>query len=76
VTQLDLTLSGADKTKIQTGLAKLKEHLDQRKEVWNRIPPEKCKAWIVSDKDDVMSLAWNVFKYLDSNFFARKEELE
>ena len=70
---LDLTLSGTDKTKIQTGLVTLKAHLDLRKEIWAKLPLEKRKAWVLSDKDDVITLAYDVYKYLDRNFFSRED---
>ncbi len=70
----DLTLTGQTTSsgQIQTRINTLKTLLDQRKPFWQRMSNEKKKAWVKSGKDPVMSLAWDVFKYLNNNFF--KEE--
>lgn len=40
-----------------------------RKEVWDRLDNVKRRHWIVSDEDPIMSLAWLIYSWLDSNFF-------
>jgi hypothetical protein len=76
MTTFSFTLSDTDRTKLINALSGLKTQLDLRKELWARLPADKCKAWVTSDKDDVMSLAWDIYKYLDNNFFYRKGEVE
>ena len=71
-----LTLSNQKtaKSTIAPKLLTLKQELDKRMEVWQKIPPEKKRAWIKSDKDPIMSLAWDLYKYLDRNFFGEVRE--
>ena len=47
----------------------LKNKLDARKDVWQRVSIEKKKQWVASSKDPIMTLAWNMYKYLRDNFF-------
>lgn len=70
---LNLTGQTTAGTAIQTRIVQLKTLLDQRKPFWDRMPIEKKKAWIKSGEDPVMSLAWDVFKYLNNNFFMNEE---
>ena len=71
----DLTLTGQGTSagQIQTRVAQLKTAMDLRKPFWDRMPIEKKRAWIASNKDPIMSLAWDVFKYLNNNFFRNEE---
>jgi hypothetical protein len=46
--------------------------MELRKEVWDRLPVAKKKAWIASGKDPIMSLAWQVYRYLRDNFFMQE----
>lgn len=71
----DLNLIGQTTagTAIQTRIVQLKSLLDQRKPFWDRMPIEKKRAWIASNKDPVMNLAWDVFKYLNNNFFREED---
>ncbi len=70
---LNLTGQTTAGTAIQTRIVQLKNLLDQRKPFWDRMPNEKKKAWVKSEKDPVMNLAWDVFKYLNNNFFNRED---
>ena len=47
----------------------LKNQLDDRKDVWAKVSLEKKKQWVTSGKDPIMTLAWNMYKYLRDNFF-------
>lgn len=49
----------------------LKTQLDLRKDIWDKISIEKKKKWITSGKDPIMTLAWNIHKYLSENFFTK-----
>ena len=62
------------KSSIAPKLRTLTQELDKRIEIWQKIPPEKKRAWIKSDKDPIMSLAWDLYKYLDRNFFGEVRE--
>ena len=70
---LDLTGQTTSAGQIQTRINALKTLLDQRKPFWDRMPIEKKRAWIASNKDPVMTLAWDVFKYLNNNFFSGED---
>jgi len=47
--------------------------MELRKQIWDRISFEKKKQWIVSDKDPIMTLAWQTYRYLRDNFFLDEE---
>ncbi|MBE3145296.1 MAG: hypothetical protein IMZ61_15465 [Planctomycetes bacterium] len=70
---LTLTEQMTSSSQIQTRILTLKSLLDQRKPFWDRMPIEKKRQWVVSNKDPIMSLAWDVYKYLNNNFFEREE---
>ncbi len=72
---LNLTGQNAERTTIAPKLLRLKQLLDERKVIWSKIPVEKKKKWIKSEKDPVMNLAWDIYKYLDKNFFGERGEL-
>ena len=50
-------------------MQQLKDQLNDRKELWDKLSPEKKRKWATSDKDQIMSLAWDAYKYLHDNFF-------
>jgi hypothetical protein len=54
---------------IQPKIVQLRNAMDLRLPVWNRLSVAKKKAWIVSGKDPIMTLAWQVYRYLRDNFF-------
>lgn len=60
-------------TTINTHIQQLKTQMDARKEVWDKLSPERKKKWILSNKDPIMTLAWQIFKYLRNNFFEEAE---
>ncbi len=51
----------------------LKTQMDARKTVWEKCSRPKKKAWVQSGKDPIMTLAWQIYKYL-SWFF--KDEVD
>lgn len=67
--QLNLSGQETECIGLRPKVVKLKQLLDARKEVWDRIPTAKKKLWITSGKDPVMTLAWDVYRYLRDNFF-------
>ena len=67
--ELNLTGQATSAGQIQTRITQLRNAMEQRKEVWNRLPIAKKKAWITSGKDPIMTLAWQVYRYLRDNFF-------
>jgi hypothetical protein len=66
---LNLSNQETAKTQIQPYINALKTRMDERKEVWARLPREKRVAWVKSGKDPIMTLAWQIYKYLRDNFF-------
>lgn len=72
MTILNLSGQGLERDDIAPKLQKLKNWMDQRKPIWDKLTPEQRKAWVDSDKDPVMSLAWDIFKYLRDNFFGER----
>ena len=67
----DLVLTGQaiERDDVQPKLIKLKNLMDQRKVIWQKIKPAKRKAWVLSGDDPIMDVAWDVYNYLESNFF-------
>lgn len=66
---LDLTGQATLGGQIQTRVNQLRTALDERKQYWDRMPQEKKKAWIASGKDPILTLAWQIYRYLRDNFF-------
>ncbi len=66
---LVLTGQGIERADIAPKLLKMKNLLDQRKVIWQKIPPEKRKVWVTSEKDPIMDIAWDIWTYLRANFF-------
>ncbi len=69
---LNLTGQATSAGQIQTRINQLKTAMDLRLEIWNRLPVGKKKAWITSGKDPIMTLAWQVYRYLRDNFFGQE----
>ena len=74
MTDLNLTGQTTLASAIQTRVSQLKTAMDDRLPVWRKLPDEKKKKWVTSDKDDIMTLSWNIYKYLRDNFFERGVE--
>ena len=53
---------------IQPKMLLLKEQLDLRSPIWAKVSCDKKKAWIKSDKDPLMTLAFQLGQYLKDNF--------
>jgi hypothetical protein len=68
---MDLNLTGQSviTNQIQQRIVQLRTEMDKRLEVWNRLPTEKKKAWVTSGKDPLMTLSWQIYRYLRDNFF-------
>lgn len=69
---LNLTGQNLERADIVPKLLKLEQCLDERKAIWQRITFAKRKAWVVSGKDPIMDIAWDIYKYLDNNFFGEE----
>jgi len=71
----DLNLTGQSTLagQVQIRIIQLRASMDQRKVIWDRLPLAKKKAWITSGKDPIMTLAWNIYRYLRDNFFSDEE---
>jgi conjugal transfer/entry exclusion protein len=67
---LNLINQQAATTQIQPYINTLKNRLDNRKAVWDKLSVEKRRQWILSDKDPIMTLAYSIYKYLHKNFFS------
>jgi len=70
----DLNLTGQSTIagQVQTRINTLKTEMDKRKEIWARLPEAKKRAWITSGKDPIMSLSWQIYRYLRDNFFTQE----
>ena len=68
---LDLSGQGLERDDVAPKLAKLKTLMLQRKVIWDKIPLAKRKAWVqnAATKDPIMDIAYDVWKWLDNNFF-------
>lgn len=66
---LSLTGQTIASAEITPKLVQLKNLMDQRKIIWDKISDEKKRAWVLSEKDPIMDIAWDVFRYLNNNFF-------
>lgn len=67
----DLNLTGQSTLagQVQTRITQLRAAMDLRKPIWDRLPLEKRKAWVTSNRDPIMTLAWKTYRYLRDNFF-------
>jgi hypothetical protein len=70
--ELNLTGQATISSAVQTRVNQLKTEMDKRKSVWNRLPVEKKRAWITSGRDPIMTLAWQIYRYLRDNFFGQE----
>lgn len=52
----------------------LKQAMNQRREVWNKLSPVQQKAWLDSGKDPLMNAAYLLYKFL-AEFFSKVGEL-
>jgi len=69
MTNLKLVKQKTYLDQIAPKINQLKNQLDSRQEIWNKISPEKKHAWVKSGKDPIMTLAWETYAYLHDNFF-------
>lgn len=69
MTDLNLTGQATSASQIQTRITQFKSAIDLRKDVWNRMSDTKKKAWVQSGKDPIMTIAWQIYRYLRDNFF-------
>lgn len=71
---LDISGQQAAYNLIAPKVQNLKDAMDLRKAIWDKLPKAKKIAWIQSDKDPIMGLAWTVYKYLRNNFFGEETD--
>lgn len=71
----DLNLTGQSTLagQVQTRILQFRAAMDLRKEIWGRLPLAKKRAWVTSGKDPLMTLAWQIYRYLRNNFFREEE---
>ena len=69
MTDLNLSNQQTAVNTIQPYITALKARMDNRKAVWDKLSDEKKIKWVKSGKDPIMTLAWNVYRYLRDNFF-------
>ena len=72
MSDLNLTGQATLAGQVQTRIVQLRNAMDLRKPIWDRLPLAKKKAWITSGKDPIMTLAWNIYRYLRDNFFRQE----
>lgn len=68
---LNLSNQKAVRDTIAPYLQTMKDKLNERKPIWDKLSDEKKKTWIQSDKDPIMTLAWQIYLFLRDNFFGR-----
>ena len=69
MTDLNLSNQQTAVNTIKPYITALKDRMDNRKPVWDKLSDEKKIKWVKSGKDPIMTLAWNVYRYLRDNFF-------
>lgn len=72
MSQLNLTGQQNVYNLVAPKIQELKNAMDARKNIWNKLPIEKKKKWVTSGKDPIMNIAWSVYKYLRNNFFSEE----
>ena len=65
---LNLENQAATVAAMQPKLLQLKNQLELRQPVFDRVSRAKKKAWIVNGNDPVMTLAYNMHTYLKEYF--------
>jgi len=70
---LDLTGQSTLAGQVQTRITQLRNAMELRKEIWNRLSDEKKRAWVTSGKDPIMTVAWQTYRYLRDNFFQTED---
>lgn len=71
---LNLTGQNQSHKLIAPKIQDLRDKMELRKVIWDKLPIAKKIAWIQSDKDPIMTLAWTVYKYLRNNFFGSETD--
>lgn len=66
---LDLKNQNQASNLIKGRIDDLKTMLEERKPFWDRMPFEKRRQWLDSQKDPVMNLAVDIYVYLRKNIF-------
>lgn len=74
MTILDLSGQQAAYNLFAPKIQQLKDAMDLRKPIWDKLPVNKKIAWIQSGKDPIMWLAWTIYKYLRNNFFGSETD--
>lgn len=69
MTDLNLSDQTTLTSAVQTRIVQMRNAMDLRLPVWQKLSDEKKKKWVKSDKDPLMTLAWNTYRYLRDNFF-------
>ena len=67
---LNLSNQQAAVDQIQPYINALKNRMDDRKTIWDKLSIEKRRLWVLSGRDPIMSLAYSIYKYLHRNFFS------
>ena len=69
---IELTNQKTLETQIKPMMTALQNALGDRLDIWRKIPLEKKKAWLESGEDPILTLAKDLYIYLDSTFFGVK----
>ena len=72
---LNLSGQNLERADIAPKLLRLKNLMEQRKPLWQKASYDKRKKWVQSDKDPIMGIAWDVYKYLRDNFFGGQDDI-
>lgn len=66
---LNLTGQATAASAIQNRLVQLRNQMADRLPLWQKLNNKQRRKWILSGKDPIMELAWQIYKYLRDNFF-------
>ena len=72
---MNLTGQKEYRDQIAPHINRLKTELDKRQIIWNKLSRAKKEQWIQSGRDPIMTLAWQIFKYLRNNFFGEVDDV-
>ncbi len=69
----DFISTSQEKSLMSAGIIKLKEKLDSRKLLWEKLNIDQRRKLIKLDKDPILSAALDMFRYLKNNFFGLED---
>lgn len=71
---INLTGQDADFTTIRPKIIKMKQMMNDRKVIWDKLPHAKRKVWVTSGQDNIMTLAYQTYQFLCEFFDSEEKE--